>query len=106
MILKRVRCLKHGTARLARKQVAPTLFSGKIDFCRQFSSVKKTDDFRLIDFTTLHELQRNACETFASNKLFGTYSPASGNFAYLSYADVEKKINHCRSLLRNIGEFS
>jgi len=57
----------------------------------------------MIDYSTLHELQKAACQTFSSNPLFGTFDSGIGDFQYLSYDDFEKEVHRCRSVLRNIG---
>ena len=61
-------------------------------------------DAHLIDFSTLHELQKSACRRFSSNPLFGTFNPAIQDFQYLSYGDFDKEVNRCRSVLRSIGK--
>ena len=71
------------------------------------------DDNNLLQFATLHELQRNASEAFASNPLFGTYEAADvenedagGEFKWMTYEEWGKKVDACRTVLKNdCGEF-
>ena len=80
----------------------------KSSFQRNFSSLGGNDsssvDYRLIEFSTLHQLQENSCQTFSANKLFGTYSSETKDFEFLTYEDVGREVNRCRTLLRSMGE--
>lgn len=70
-----------------------------------FGSHESSTPVKTIDYSTLHELQRAACDKFSSNPLFGTYNHVEGAFQYQSYSDFEREVNRCRSVLRNIGRF-
>lgn len=61
-------------------------------------------DKGLIEFKTLHELQKKACLTFSENQLYGTYNPVSGQFEYIKYEDFGRMVQECCAVLKNLGE--
>jgi hypothetical protein len=71
----------------------------------QFQEQGLLDNQGLTVFSTLHELQEVACKVYSENNLFGSYSPLSGQFEYLSYKDFGNKVKECRALLKHLGEF-
>jgi len=60
-------------------------------------------DKGLIEFKTLHELQKKACLTFSENQLYGTYNPVSGQFEYIKYEDFGRMVQECCAVLKNLG---
>lgn len=62
------------------------------------------DDHGLTLFDTLHEMQVRSCQVFADRELFGTYSPNSKQFEWMTYADFADKVNTCRVALKDLGE--
>ena len=81
------------------------------------------DENGLLQFKTLHELQKNACVAFAENELFGTFVPSSpknqkqkqgeqisdGKFEWMTYKEFNKNVNRCRTVLKDhlgIQEYS
>lgn len=70
------------------------------------------DSNNLLQFATLHELQRNASDAFAPNPLFGTYEAAAdegggGEFKWMTYEEWGQKVDACRTVLKNdCGECS
>jgi hypothetical protein len=93
---------------LRSKSIFPAADVGNSVINRTFSSLGGDDsssvDYKLIEFATLHELQESACQTFSSNDLFGTYSPATEKFEFITYSDVGREIERCRSLLQSMGK--
>lgn len=61
------------------------------------------DDHGLTLFDTLHEMQVRSCQVFADRELFGTYSPNSKQFEWMTYADFADKVNTCRVALKDLG---
>jgi long-chain acyl-CoA synthetase len=99
---------------LSRRSVVPALFSA-IPQKRQFSvklqkwqELGYVDDKGLTIFDTLHEMQVRSCQTYGENPIFGTYSPESQKFEWMTFADYEEKVNKCRAVLKDLGvtEFS
>lgn len=61
------------------------------------------DDDGYLRFSTLHELATNAASVHANNPLFGTHSPSSNAFEYISYSDFDARVSHCRRVLLQLG---
>jgi len=53
----------------------------------------------LLRFSTLHELQQNACRAFAANHLFGTYDTSSQSYGWMTYSDFQQKVNVLKHVL-------
>eukprot|EP00591_Stephanopyxis_turris_P006025 CAMPEP_0195519698 /NCGR_PEP_ID=MMETSP0794_2-20130614/15279_1 /TAXON_ID=515487 /ORGANISM="Stephanopyxis turris, Strain CCMP 815" /LENGTH=650 /DNA_ID=CAMNT_0040648891 /DNA_START=462 /DNA_END=2414 /DNA_ORIENTATION=+ len=71
--------------------------------------VELLDANNLLKFSTLHEMQSNACKNFASNELFGSYSDTSESFEWMTYQDFARKVELTRSVLQhdlNVMEYS
>ena len=49
-------------------------------------------------------MQVNACEVFAKNDLFGTFSEDSKTFEYITYHEFEQRVDCCRTVLRDLGK--
>lgn len=65
------------------------------------------DERKLTVFETLHELQDHSCTVFNNNPLFGTYTeqgPAP-SFEWMTYGEFGDKVDQCRALLKDLGEF-
>eukprot|EP00977_Amphora_coffeiformis_P010075 scaffold2353_cov167-Amphora_coffeaeformis.AAC.66 len=62
------------------------------------------DDRELVNFTTLHEMQVNACDVYSTNKLFGTYAEASKSFEWMTFEGFAHNVDQCRSVLQDLGE--
>ncbi len=64
------------------------------------------DDRNLLRFDTLYELQKHSSIAFESNPIFGTYTDEGGNprFEYMDYTEFGKKVDQCRSVLKDLGE--
>ena len=84
------------------------------------------DEYGLLKFDTLHEMNRNAVLAFAPNDLFGTYSNngddniesssstsekkksvgggGGGGFEWITYEGWGRKVDVCREVLRDLGE--
>lgn len=95
---------------LSRRSVVPALFSA-IPQKRQFSvklqkwqELGYVDDKGLTIFDTLHEMQVRSCQTYGENRIFGTYSPESQKFEWMTFADYEEKVNKCRAVLKDLGK--
>lgn len=65
------------------------------------------DEHELLRFNTLHELQKNACAAFPDNTCFGTYVETNkkGDYEWMTYHEFGEKVNHCRSVLKDLGTF-
>ena len=66
------------------------------------------DSNDLLQFTTLYELQKHSTEVFGPNRLFGTYVAKDGveergEFEWMTYNDWGKKVETCRTVLKDIG---
>ena len=71
------------------------------------------DDDGLTNFTTLHELQLSACQVFADNNIFGTYTKKApqegdkgepgGAFEWMTYQEFSALVDKTRSVLKDIG---
>lgn len=75
-----------------------------------FSSVTNTaeaeslvDERNLLKFDTLASLQQNACQVFADNDLFGTYSEETKQFQWIDYAEFDERVGKVRSVLIDLG---
>jgi hypothetical protein len=75
------------------------------------------DSNGLLQFTTLHEMNRNAAIAFKDNPLFGTYKPAAveenvvqdkpeakGSFEWMTYGEYAELVDRCRTVLKDVGE--
>ena len=79
------------------------------------------NEYGLLKFDTLHEMNRNAVLAFAPNDLFGTYSnngddntessssstsekKSGGGFEWITYEGWGRKVDVCREVLRDLGE--
>jgi hypothetical protein len=81
---------------------------------RTLSTTTAHDEFRtqgilnqdgLVQFDTLHEMQDRSCRVFKNNELFGTYSESSQGFEYMTYGEYGRKVNQCRMVLKDLGEY-
>ena len=63
------------------------------------------DDRELLQFNTLHELQKNACIAFSDNEIFGTFveNKEKGDFEWMTYKEFGDKVDQCRCVLRDLG---
>ena len=61
------------------------------------------DDNEVTVFDTLHEMQKNSCEVYAKNNLFGTYTEASKSFEWMTFGEFAEKVDQCRSVLKDLG---
>lgn len=61
------------------------------------------DDRELLQFNTLHELQKNACMAFADNTVFGTFEENKGDFEWMTYKEFGEKVDQCIFVLRDLG---
>mmetsp|Transcript_10532 Transcript_10532/g.15423 ORF Transcript_10532/g.15423 Transcript_10532/m.15423 type:complete len:777 (-) Transcript_10532:85-2415(-) len=59
------------------------------------------DDDHHLNFTTLHELQRNACIAYAPNNLFGSYSPTTRKYEWMTYADFARQVQSITHVLQH-----
>lgn len=67
------------------------------------------DSNDLLQFNTLHELQKNSSEAFGSNPLFGTHNgkEEGGEFEWTTYEEWGRKVDACRTVLKDTcGEFA
>ena len=80
------------------------------------------DSNGLLQFTTLHEMNRNATIAFKDNPLFGTYKAApaveenivkdqpppeqqaKGSFEWMTYGEYAELVDRCRTVLKDVGE--
>lgn len=63
------------------------------------------DERGLTLFKTLHENQVRACDIFAQNPLYGTYSQEQDDFVYKTYAEFGEQVNRARDVLKHLGRF-
>jgi hypothetical protein len=66
------------------------------------------DERNLLQFKTLHELQRNASLAFGDHPLFGTYQKKEGHdasFEFMTYKEFGTAVDHCRTVLKDLGKF-
>jgi len=79
------------------------------------TSQASLDNNNMIQFDTLHELQKNACIAYSNSDLFGTYTlpeittgKEKGEFQWMTYKDFDDNVNKCRTVLKDLGveEFS
>lgn len=74
------------------------------------------DSNGLLQFTTLHEMNRNATIAFKDNPLFGTYKAAEieenvvkdqpeakGSFEWMTYGEYAELVDRCRTVLKSVG---
>jgi long-chain acyl-CoA synthetase len=61
------------------------------------------DEKGLTVFDTLHEMQLSSCQVYSQNELFGTFSPKSEKFEWMTYEEYGKKVDQCRSMLKDLG---
>jgi len=104
--------LKNTTTRLTRGtwklRIAPNvnLSSGRHISTNQekiFQEQGILDENGLTVFETLHDMQSRACTVYAENNLFGTYSPITESFEYITYNDYNTRVDKCRTVLRDLG---
>lgn len=75
------------------------------------------DSDGLLQFKTLHEMNRNATIAFRDNELFGTYrappqeenfvkdqEEKPGKFEWVSYGEYGELVDRCRTVLKDLGE--
>lgn len=75
------------------------------------------DSNGLLQFTTLHEMNRNATIAFKDNPLFGTYKAAEieenvvkdqpeakGSFEWMTYGEYAELVDRCRTVLNGVGK--
>lgn len=55
----------------------------------QWQSEGILDARGLVNFDTLHNMQVRSCLVFADKDLFGTFSPTTQNFEWMTYAECE-----------------
>jgi hypothetical protein len=67
-------------------------------------ALSTTPDY--LPFDTLHSLNANAVEKYPSNPLFGTFRGSKDGFEWMTYAEFGRRVELCRGLLREVGEFS
>eukprot|EP00536_Pseudo-nitzschia_multiseries_P018334 jgi/Psemu1/264815/estExt_Genewise1Plus.C_23960001 len=73
-----------------------------------FSTVESTSNAngfqqKDIQFKTLYELQKTACDVYSINPIYGTYNETTCKFEYLNYEDFGSKVNECCLLLKDLG---
>jgi long-chain acyl-CoA synthetase len=61
------------------------------------------DEKGLTVFDTLHEMQLSSCQVYSQNDLFGTFSPKTEKFEWMTYEEYGKKVDQCRSMLKDLG---
>mmetsp|Transcript_8135 Transcript_8135/g.17463 ORF Transcript_8135/g.17463 Transcript_8135/m.17463 type:complete len:684 (-) Transcript_8135:57-2108(-) len=74
------------------------------------------DSDGLLQFKTLHEMNRNATIAFRDNELFGTYrappqeenfvkdqEEKPGKFEWMSYGEYGELVDRCRTVLKDLG---
>lgn len=89
-------------------------FSSQAHEGDQVSKHKFLDEKNLLTFNTIHELQAHASAVFADNPLFGTYTEhekdgggdGKAEFEWMSYKEYDEKVTLCRSVLKDLGEYS
>jgi hypothetical protein len=54
---------------------------------RQFYDEGILDKRGLVQFDTLHNMQVRSCRVFADKDLFATFSPATQNFEWMTFAE-------------------
>lgn len=93
---------------IRRRLLYPLVSNGKgrrlmatIDALNGTTSVEQKKG--LLDFKTLHELQRVACDVYSENSLYGTYNESTSRFEYLNYNDFGRKVEDCRVVLQHLG---
>lgn len=61
------------------------------------------DSHDLLQFNTLHELQKNSSEAFGTNSLFGTHNgkEEGGEFEWMTYEEWGRKVDACRTVLKD-----
>ena len=61
------------------------------------------DSHDLLQFNTLHELQKNSSEAFGTNPLFGTHNgkEEGGEFEWMTYEEWGRKVDACRTVLKD-----
>mmetsp|Transcript_14845 Transcript_14845/g.23049 ORF Transcript_14845/g.23049 Transcript_14845/m.23049 type:complete len:675 (-) Transcript_14845:2262-4286(-) len=98
------------TLRLALRRSQHILKRRFITTSASFSSIASTadaeslvDERNLLRFDTLATLQKNACQVFAENELFGTYSEETKQFEWIDYAEFDKRVGKVRSVLIDLG---
>ena len=75
------------------------------------------DSDGLLQFKTLHEMNRNATIAFRDNELFGTHRAAPqeenfvkdqrekpGKFEWMTYGEYGELADRCRTVLKDLGE--
>jgi hypothetical protein len=86
-----------------RSTESPTNTPGRAFSSTSFSDEQLLDDKGLLRFKTLHELQEAACQVYSNNELFGTYSPTTQQFEYMTYNEFGHKVAQCRAVLIDLG---
>jgi hypothetical protein len=67
------------------------------------------DERDLLQFSTLHELQRNASLAFGDHPLFGTYQKKEGqdaSFEFMTYKEFGTAVDNCRTVLKDLGKLN
>jgi hypothetical protein len=61
------------------------------------------DSHDLLQFNTLHELQKNSSVAFGTNPLFGTHNcrEEGGEFEWMTYEEWGRKVDACRAVLKD-----
>ena len=55
-------------------------------------------------FDTLHIMQVRSCRVYAEKELFGTYSPESKQFEWMTFKEYETAVDQCRAVLKDLGK--
>jgi len=69
-----------------------------------FQSKGLLDEQGFTIFDTLHEMQVRSCEVYAENELFGTYSPESKLFEWMTFNEYGTSVDQCRAVLKDLGK--
>eukprot|EP00804_Cyclotella_cryptica_P013704 CCRYP_016132-RC/>CCRYP_016132-RC protein AED:0.28 eAED:0.28 QI:348/1/1/1/1/1/11/531/685 len=65
------------------------------------TTAKSSSHNQYLDFSTLHSLNVNAVQAYASNPLFGTFR--RDKFEWMTYEEFGKRVHLCRALLKDVG---
>jgi hypothetical protein len=68
---------------------------------RHLASISQRD---YLSFDTLHSLNAKAVKKYERNPLFGTFR--NDKFEWITYGEFGRRVDMCRGLLRDVGEFA
>lgn len=104
IVSRQCRFGRNGDKRFLWRTASTSISMGSTEFEAQHGP-GLIDNRGMTVFNTLHELQEVACQVYANNELFGTFSDQTQKFEYLTYKEFGHKVEECRAVLKHLGKW-